>query len=47
MASRPQMIIDTLRDNPNKKFTARELAKIFIERYADDSADKRNNPPNG
>lgn len=44
MTSRPQMIINTLRDNPDKKFTARELAKIFIERYADDLADKRNNP---
>ena len=47
MISRPRMIIDTLRDSLDKKLTARELAKIFIERYVDDLADKRNNPPNG
>jgi len=44
MISRPKMIIDTLKDHPGKKLTARELAKLFIERYADDLADKRNNP---
>lgn len=44
MTSRPKMIIDTLRANPGKKFTARELAKLFIERYPTELADKRENP---
>ncbi len=44
MTSRPQMIIETLRDNPEQRFTARELAKLFIERYPNDLAKKRTNP---
>ena len=44
MTSRPQMIIETLRDNPEQQFTARELAKLFIERYPNDLAKKRTNP---
>jgi hypothetical protein len=44
MTSRPQMIIETLKDNKGQKFTARELAKHFIERYPDALADKRTNP---
>lgn len=44
MTSRPKMIIDTLRNNPDKKFTARELAKLFVERYSDELAEKRTNP---
>ena len=44
MTSRPKMIIDTLKDNKDKKFTARELAKLFVERYPDELAKKRSNP---
>lgn len=44
MTSRPQMIIETLKSNKGTKFTARELAKLFIERYPDALADKRTNP---
>lgn len=44
MISRPKMIIDTFKDNKDKKFTARELAKLFVERYPDELAKKRNNP---
>lgn len=33
MTRRPKMIIDTLRENKEKRFTARELAKLFVERY--------------
>lgn len=31
--TRVQMIIETLRDNPTKKFTARDLAAEFLKRY--------------
>ena len=44
MTSRPKMIIDTLRDDPDKEFIAKKLAKVFIKLYADDLANKRNNP---
>lgn len=44
MISRPKMIIDTLMDNKDKKFTARELAKLFVERYPTELAKKRSNP---
>jgi len=44
MISRPKMIIDTLKDNKDKKFTARELAKLFVERYPTELAKKRSNP---
>ncbi|WP_435275090.1 hypothetical protein ACMAZF_17950 [Psychrobium sp. nBUS_13] len=44
MTSRVQMIIDTLKSNPDKKLTARELAKMFLERYPNELADKRLNP---
>ena len=44
MTSRPKMIIDTLKDNKDKKFTARELAKLFVERYPTELAKKRSNP---
>ena len=40
MTSRPQMIIETLKSNKGTKFTARDLAKLFIERYPADLADK-------
>ena len=42
--TRVQMIIETLKDNPNKKFTARELAAEFIIRYPVEIAEKQNNP---
>lgn len=44
MTTRVQMIIQTLQANPERKFTARELAKEFIVRYPDELADKRLNP---
>lgn len=42
--TRVKMIIDTLRDNPHRKFTARELAREFLVRYPEDLAEKRLNP---
>src|SRR5690554_6180020 len=42
--TRVEMIIETLRANPNRKFTARELAAEFIERYPAEMAEKQNNP---
>lgn len=44
MTTRVQMIIETLREHPDKKFSARDLAKAFIERYPQEIAEKRNNP---
>lgn len=41
--SRVDMIIETLRDNPNKKFTAKELALEFIKRYPNEMAVKQAN----
>lgn len=38
------MIIETLRDNPDKKFTARELAAEFIKRYPVEMSEKQTNP---
>lgn len=31
--TRVDMIIETLRDHKGEKLTARELAKLFLERY--------------
>lgn len=31
--TRVEMIIETLRDNPERRFTARELAAELIQRY--------------
>jgi len=42
--TRVQMIIETLRDNPTKKFTARDLAAEFLKRYPAEMAEKKNNP---
>lgn len=42
--TRIEMIIETLRDNPDRKFTARELAQEFLLRYPEDLMDKRLNP---
>ncbi|MCX2782828.1 hypothetical protein OQJ46_07490 [Microbulbifer thermotolerans] len=44
MTTRVQMIIETLRANPERRFTARELAQEFIRRYPDELAEKRLNP---
>ena len=44
MATRVEMIIETLQANPEKKFIARELAKAFIERYPLEMAEKQTNP---
>ena len=44
MTTRVQMIIETLRDHPDQRFTARELAELFIERYPEDLEEKRKNP---
>lgn len=44
MTTRVQMIIETLRDHPDQRFTARELAELFIVRYPQDLEEKRNNP---
>lgn len=38
--TRVEMIIETLRDNPTKKFSARELAIELITRYPAKIADK-------
>lgn len=44
MATRVEMIIETLRDNPDKRFTARQLAEEFIKRYPIEIAEKGKNP---
>lgn len=42
--SRIDMIIESLRDNPDRKFTARELAELFMQRYPTEISEKRQNP---
>ena len=44
MATRVEMIIETLKAHPEQKFTARDLAKVFIERYPNEMAEKQSNP---
>lgn len=44
MATRVEMIIETLQAFSDKKFTARELARVFIERYPAEMAEKQTNP---
>lgn len=44
MATRVEMIIETLEAHPDKKFTARELAKEFVSRYPQEMAEKQTNP---
>lgn len=44
MASRVEMIIETLKANSEQKFTARELAKEFVNRYPVEIAEKQTNP---
>lgn len=42
--TRVDMIIETLRDNPERRFTAKELAIEFIRRYPNEMAEKQRNP---
>ncbi|WP_017632908.1 hypothetical protein [Vibrio sp. 624788] len=44
MATRVEMIIETLKANPDKKFTARDLAREFLIRYPEEIAEKQTNP---
>ena len=44
MTTRVQMIIETLRENPERTFTAREMAEAFIERYPNEIKEKQKNP---
>lgn len=44
MTTRVEMIIETLKANPEKKFTARDLAKEFVQRYPKEIAEKQTNP---
>ncbi|WP_282136989.1 hypothetical protein [Vibrio diabolicus] len=44
MATRVEMIIEMLKAHPEQKFTARDLAKVFIERYPVEMAEKQTNP---
>lgn len=44
MTTRVQMIIETLRENPERTFTAREMAEFFIERYPNEIKEKQRNP---
>ena len=42
--TRVDMIIETLRDHKGEKLTARELAKLFLDRYPAEMAEKMKNP---
>ncbi|WP_375748389.1 COG2958 family protein [Vibrio sp. HN007] len=44
MTTRVEMIIETLKANPDKKFTARDLAKEFVVRYPKEMEEKQTNP---
>ncbi len=44
MTSRVEMIIETLRAFPEQKFTAKELAQLFLKRYPAEIAEKSKNP---
>lgn len=41
MTTRVEMIIEMLKANPDKKFTARDLAKEFVLRYPEEIAEKQ------
>ncbi|QLB13279.1 hypothetical protein EV697_1029 [Bisgaardia hudsonensis] len=43
MTTRVDMIIETLKANPDQFFTAKDLAKLFIQRYPKEIADKQKN----
>ena len=44
MKTRVEMIIETLKENPDRTFTARELAEFFISRYPAEMKEKQKNP---
>ncbi len=44
MTTRVQMIIETLKENHERTFTAREMAEFFIERYPNEITEKQKNP---
>ena len=44
MKTRVEMIIETLRENSERTFTARELAELFISRYPAEMEEKQKNP---
>lgn len=44
MKTRVEMIIEALRENPERTFTARELAEFFISRYPAEMEEKQKNP---
>lgn len=44
MTTRVQMIIKTLQENPERTFTAREMAESFIKRYPNEIREKQKNP---
>lgn len=44
MSTRVEMIIETLRVFPEQKFSAKELAELFVERYPVEMAKKQQNP---
>lgn len=41
MTTRVDMIIETLKAHPNRRFTARELARLFLERYPKEMTEKK------
>lgn len=44
MTTRVEMIIETLKENPDRTFTAREMAEFFIKRYPNEIQEKQKNP---
>ena len=44
MTTRVEMIIETLKKNKDKKFTARELAEEFLKNYPKEMQEKQKNP---
>ena len=42
--SQSQKIVELLKENPNQKFNARQIAEQIVESYPEDYRDKRQNP---
>jgi len=42
--SQPQKVVEFLKANPVKRFTARQIAEVIVSRYPEDYVDKRDNP---
>lgn len=42
--SQSQKIVELLKENPNQKFNAREIAELIVAKYPEDYIDKRTNP---